>query len=109
MARGFFRLWIVISAVWVLWVALYGSKELTEAITTLRQPDQSFCIDAAIPLVECPADKRWALHLPTVEDASDAWGDVALVAGFAFLPPIALALVFAALAWVVAGFRRKTT
>jgi hypothetical protein len=97
-ARGFFRLWIVLVALWVAWVV--GIAFTEKAIPSWRQG----CEQLREFVWE---DTGPSLGDAGVEQCNRVWRAKRLEwAAWAFGPPLALLFGGATVGWIVRGFRR---
>jgi hypothetical protein len=98
--RGFFRLWVVISAFWLIGTAIVAFKDTS--IPSLTK-DCSMLLDFT---VDSTGQKLGAADVMTCKDV---WRTVRMEwAEIALGPPIALLILALILGWTARGFRRPS-
>jgi hypothetical protein len=110
MNRGFFRLWVVLTFVWIglvgkiAYTSVWAPHQLSAHCAREYDKEQAAKSDpkapfwAKDPLVECEGVNQFDQFDPL-------WPQLAPFAGFGFGVPAGLLIFFAAVAWVIRGFR----
>jgi hypothetical protein len=99
--RGFFRLWLVAALIWI--AAVVAVEYRDTAIPSLRK--------SCSELLDFSMDSTGAKLGPVdVAKCDQVWSEERIrIASVAFGPPLACLLAGLLLAWIVAGFRRRTS
>jgi hypothetical protein len=108
--RGLLRLWLVMSIVWICAVGMVAWSTLTPAVADL--PDAPWVkptsgkppFDPSKPYRALTPDEFEQFD-PVKFEAFKRWAEIKTGIEVAFVPPLLLLMLGAALIWVIRGFR----
>ena len=115
--RGLLRIWIVISAVWVLFVAVINWTQLSEIFVAVEPPAGQGAVILSPGPYACWAARHSDNPFSFMNDGSgpttavEAWRQCIAykmeVPELALLLPLILLVIGYAVAWVIKGFRAE--
>ncbi len=111
-ARRLFRLWVVVSVVWLAVMGLLLFGDISDSVAALRKPAEHATVCLADPrivpaFVPCPPADTVIADGPDPKHVR-ARNDLVSMGGLLGIPIVAGGLLLAGLAWIVVGFRRRS-
>jgi hypothetical protein len=109
--RGLLRLWLVVAIPWVVIVGYLESDSISAGLRDLRSADtveidEETCARTACVEQKSICDLQRRLNRQTEVTRGRARADLVASSRWVLGPPLALAFLMLALAWVIRGFRR---
>jgi hypothetical protein len=109
--RGLLRLWLVVAIPWIVIVGYLQSDTISAGMRDLKSADSVAIDEEACARTDSLEQKsicdlQHRLNRQTEVTRGRARADLVASSRWVLAPPLALAFVMLALAWVIRGFRR---